>query len=122
MLTGTASVDKPLRISPNNNLILHHLRKINIKSKKQTLNIFNLFNEQINFLNLYLLKVYYNDPSILFMYSMRNFMRRLSKINVNFLNRLLIKANLVYVESAKMDFQRKKITFNSIHVIDKCGY
>ena len=56
------------------------------------------------------------------MHSVLNFMKKLKKINEDFLSLLLVRASLVYVESAKFKYQRKNMHFNSIHIIDKCGF
>lgn len=122
MLTGTASVDKPLRITPNPNLLIHHLRSINIENVAETKRTFSIFNKLLDLLNVHLLQIYYNDSGIVFMHSVLTFMKRLRKINENFLSLLLVRASLVYVESAKFKYQRKNMHFNSIHVIDKCGF
>lgn len=55
MLTGSASVDKPLKICPNTNLVIHHLRSIHIESVSETKNTFNIFSKLLDLLNVHLL-------------------------------------------------------------------
>lgn len=44
MVSGTGSVDQPLKICQNPDILIHHLRKVNILSKEETEITIALFN------------------------------------------------------------------------------
>lgn len=73
-------------------------------------------------LNTYLQHIYYNDSGIVFAYSVLKFMKKLKQINEKFFSQLLVKASLVYVESAKISYQRKNMQFNQMYMVNRCGY
>jgi hypothetical protein len=106
MLNGSGSVDHPLQICLNNNLLLHHLRLINIRGIAETKNIYNIFIKLLDLLNAHLMQVHCNDGDVPFMNGVLAFIKRLGQMNEQFFSMMLVKASLVYIESARFKYQK----------------